>query len=40
MIRTGAGVTMKEEEIIKVRVTTILINNMDITDTRMTRVPK
>ena len=40
MIGTGAGDTMKEEEIITVRVATILINNMDITDTRMTRVLK
>ena len=37
MIRTGAGDTMKEEEIITVTLTTILINNMDITGTRMTQ---
>ena len=40
MIRAGAGVTMKEEEIITVTMATILINNMDITGTRMTQVLK
>ena len=40
MIGTGAGDTMQEEEIITVTLTTILINNMDITDTRVTRVLK
>ena len=40
MIGTGTGDTMKEDEIITVRVATILINNMDITGTRMIQVLK